>query len=121
MDDFYFSKAQEDIFKNYRNNLLKVINGTLDKLTRKLDNINAKIESCKNMEQYKTYGELLIANIYRIDTLKISDNFVELENYYDNNNLIDIPLDSSMTPSKNAKMYFKKYRKLQKNVEYYVG
>ena len=76
LDDFYFNKAQEDIFKNYRNNLLKIINGTLDKLTRKLDNINSKIEACQNMEKYKVYGELLIANIYRIDTLKTSDDFV---------------------------------------------
>ena len=117
LDDFYFSKAQEDIFKNYRNNLLKVINGTLDKLTRKLDNINAKIESCKNMEQYKTYGELLIANIYRIDTLKISDNFVELENYYDNNNLVKIPINNELSTSQNAENYFKKYNKQKNTLE----
>ncbi len=117
LDDFYFNKAQEDIFKNYRNNLLKIINGTLDKLTRKLDNINSKIETCQNMEKYKVYGELLIANIYRIDTLKTSDNFVELENYYDNNNLIKIPINNELSTSQNAENYFKKYNKQKNTLE----
>lgn len=117
LDDFYFSKAQEDIFKTYRNNLLKVINGTLDKLTRKLDNINLKIESCQNMERYKIYGELLIANIYRIDTLKTSSDFVELENYYDNNNLVKIPINKELSTSQNAENYFKKYNKQKNTLE----
>ena len=117
LDDFYFNKAQEDIFKNYRNNLLKIINGTLDKLTRKLDNINSKIEACQNMEKYKVYGELLIANIYRIDTLKTSDDFVELENYYDNNNLVKIPINNELSTSQNAENYFKKYNKQKNTLE----
>ena len=117
LDDFYFQKSQEDIFKNYRNNLLKIINGILDKITRKLDNINSKIESCKNMEKYKIYGELLIANIYRIDTLKISQNFVEVENYYDNNNLIQIPINNELSTSQNSENYFKKYNKQKNTLE----
>ena len=117
LDDFYFQKSREDIFKNYRNNLLKIINGTLDKITRKLDNINSKIEACKNMEKYKTYGELLIANIYRIDTLKILQNYVEVENYYDNNNLVQIPINNELSTSQNAENYFKKYNKQKNTLE----
>lgn len=117
LDDFYFQKSQEDIFKNYRNNLLKIINGTLDKITRKLDNINSKIEACKNKDMYKTYGELLIANIYRIDTLKTRENYVEVENYYDNNNLIQIPINNELSTSQNAENYFKKYNKQKNTLE----
>lgn len=117
LDDFYFEKMQEDLFKNYRNNLLKVINSTLDKITKKLDNINNKIEACKDMNKYKIYGELLIANIYRINTLNISDNFVELENYYDNNNIVSIPVNTDISTSQNAEKYFKKYNKLKNTLE----
>ena len=117
LDDFYFQKSQEDIFKNYRNNLLKIINGTLDKITRKLDNINSKIEACKNKDMYKTYGELLIANIYRIDTLKTRENYVEVENYYDNNNLVQIPINNELSTSQNAENYFKKYNKQKNTLE----
>ena len=117
LDDFYYEKMQEDLFKNYRNNLLKVINNTLDKITKKLDNINNKIEACKDMNKYKIYGELLIANIYRINTLNISDNFVELENYYDNNNIVSVPVNTDISTSQNAEKYFKKYNKLKNTLE----
>ena len=33
------------------------------------------------------------------------------ENYYDNNDLITIPLDQRFYPSQNAKLFFKKYNK----------
>lgn len=42
---------------------------------------------------------------------------VELENYYDNNNIITIPLDKKYSPSYNAKRYFKKYTKLKNALE----
>lgn len=117
LDDFYFAKSQDEIFKNYRNNLLKIINGTLDKITRKLDNIDKKIHDCENMEKYKIFGELLIANIYRIDTLRTSDNFVEVENYYDNNAIVKIPIDTNLSTSQNAEKYYKKYNKLKNTLE----
>ena len=69
------------------------------------------------MEKYKVYGELLIANIYRIDTLKTSDDFVELENYYDNNNLVKIPINNELSTSRNAENYFKKYNKQKNTLE----
>lgn len=117
LDDFYFAKSQDETFKTYRNNLLKIINGVLDKLIRKLDNINNKISSCEDMEKYKILGELLIANIYRVDTLKISEDLVTLENYYDNNNLIKIPINNTISTSQNAENYFKKYNKLKNTLE----
>ena len=58
------------------------------------------------MDIYKVYGELLTANLYRIKDENISS--IELENYYENNNLTSIPLDIKYTPSINAKRYFKK-------------
>lgn len=117
IDDFYYSKSCEELYKSYKNNMLKIINLTLDKITKKIDNINAKLESCNNLDKYKIYGELLIANIYRLDTLKINDNFVSLENYYDNNNLIKIPIDNNLSTSQNAEKYFKRYNKLKNTLE----
>ena len=44
-------------------------------------------------------------------------NYIEVENYYDNNNIISIPLDAKYVPSYNAKRYFKKYSKLKNALE----
>lgn len=144
LDNFYNEKANQEAYVNYRNMVLKILNGTLDKLLKKMDNINEKIKSCENMEQYKIYGELLIANIYKFDnksktynnevdskeTNNAHDNlnfeyeadkentqYVVVENYYDNNNKIEIPIDCHLSISKNAEKYFKKYNKLKNTVK----
>ena len=57
---------------------------------------------------------MITSNLYRIPDYPQSE--VTLENYYDNNNLINIPLDEKFSPSKNAKNFFKKYRKLQNTI-----
>ena len=111
LDDFYYNKFQDEYFKSYRNNLLKIINCTLDKIVKKFDNINRKLDDCKDIDSLKIYGELLLANIYKIDTLKISDNYVLVENYYENNAITRISIDNTISTSKNAENYFKKYNK----------
>lgn len=115
MDDFYNDKSEKELFVNYRNSLLKLLSGTLDKLSKKMENIDQKILACKDMEKNKEYGELLIANIYRFKDIKEYENVKELEveNYYDNNNLVKIPIDVSLNIQKNADKYFKKYNKMK--------
>ncbi len=111
LDDYYFTKELNTNFINYRNNLLKLILLKLNKLNNKLDLINKKIAECNNAEKYKLYGELITSNLYRINNYNTDS--ITLENYYDNNNEITISLDKSITPSANAKIFFKKYKKLK--------
>ena len=115
LDDFYHQKETSFEFKNYRNTVLKLILNTLKKYNQRLLNINSKLESCENMDKYKLYGELITANLYKIKNENIEK--IELENYYDNNNLITIPLDKKYTPAINAKRFFKKYNKLKNTLE----
>lgn len=111
LDDYYTSKEIYATFTNYRNSLLKLILNKLHKLNSKLDLINEKIAECKDTDKYRLYGELITSNLYRIDNHNVDS--ITLENYYENNNLITIPLDKSISPSANAKKFFKKYQKLK--------
>ena len=110
IDDFYYNKENEELYKNSKNNLLRLVLKALEKCTNKLNSINSKINECKDINKYKIYGELITANLYK---LKEKVSYIKLENYYDNNNLIEIPLDISISPNKNAEKYFKKYNKLK--------
>lgn len=123
LDDFYSKKQGEEEYKNFRNSLLKILSNTLDKIVRKLDNINDKIKACEDMEQNKISGELLLSNIYRFTEnyekakepgmILITEDtqYIELQNYYNNNELIKIKINPKLTISKNADKYFKKYNK----------
>ena len=118
IDDYYFHKETSEEFKVYRNSISKLILDTLKKYNKRLYNINEKLKKCDQMDTYKLYGELITANLYRIKNE--NTDTVSLENYYDNNKIITIPLDKRYSPSHNAKLFFKKYNKL-KNALLIVG
>ena len=111
IDDFYFERETSETFTNYRNTIFRMILEVLKKYNSRLLSINSKLKECNEMDTYKLYGELITANLYRLQNTHSSN--IQLENYYDNNNLISIPLDTKYSPSVNAKRYFKKYSKLK--------
>ena len=111
IDDFYYNKESLDNFSSYRNNLLKLISQVLKKYSYRLENINSKLKECANKDLYKLYGELITANLYRLTD--VNSDKITLENYYDNFNPIEIPINKSISISENAKKYFKKYNKLK--------
>ena len=111
IDDFYFEKETSELFKNYRNSILHLILATLKKYEKRLENIDNKLSECNNMDKFRLYGELITSNLYHIPNRNV--NSIEVENYYDNNSPITIPLDQKYLPSYNAKRYFKKYNKLK--------
>ena len=115
LDDFYFNKYSSEKFVGYRNSLLKLILEVLKKYNKRLENMDDKLAECKNMDKYKLYGELITANLYRIENKNI--NYAFVENYYDNNNLIKIDLDKKYSPNINAKRFYKKYNKLKNTLE----
>ena len=111
LDDFYYSKENDELFVSSRNTLLSIILSALKKYEKRLNNIDEKLVECSDMEKYKLYGELITANLYRLPAYNLEE--VTLENYYDSNNLLTVPLDKRYSPQYNAKRYFKKYNKLK--------
>lgn len=112
LDEFYFNKEENSIFVNSRNNLLKIVSSSLKKVYKKIENINLKLKECNEMDKFRLYGELLTANLYKVNSSLNYQEFT-VENYYDNNSLITIPLDKSISVQKNIEKYFKKYNKLK--------
>ena len=115
IDDFYYERETSESFKNYRNTILRLIFETLKKYNKRLENINTKLKECDDMDKYRLYGELITANLYRLPNNHSES--IEVENYYENNKKIIIPMDIRYTPNINAKRYFKKYTKLKNAFE----
>ena len=116
LDDYYSKKDIDDSILSYKNNLLKLVLKVLKKASKKIANMNIKLKECENMEQYRIYGELITSNLYQIDA-NVNKKSITLLNYYDENKPIDIPLDSTISVSYNAKKFFKKYHKLKNTLE----
>lgn len=114
LDDYYSQKQQENEFMQYRNTLLNFLMKKLKKIAKKSDEVNQKIQECTKMDTYQLYGKLLTNNLYKLTSEHV--DHVVLQNYYKQNEPITIPLDISLSPSDNAKKYFKKYHKLKNTI-----
>ena len=113
LDKFYSEKENKNILHGYKQSLSREVLNQKSKYDKNLKRVNEIIAESKDMEKYKEYGELLSSNIYRMQSgLKE----IEVENFFDNNNPIVIPLNESFSPSKNTQQYFKKYTKLKNSL-----
>lgn len=114
MIDDYYSKFQElFILKNEKHRLLSIINPELKKVQSSIDKIELLLKKRNNIDKYKLYGDLLIANIYQKKDFQKS---LELFDYTNNKN-ITIELDETKTMSENAQKYYKLYSKAKNTKE----
>ena len=114
-EDYVITNGSKQ-FINYRNSILKLILNELKKYKKRLMNMDEKLEECNKKDQYRIYGELITSNLYQINQ-NTNLNYICLNNYYEDNKPIMIPLDKTISPSLNAKKYFKKYTKLKNACE----
>ncbi|UKI36913.1 MAG: NFACT family protein [Clostridiales bacterium] len=82
-----------------------MISNNLARCRKKLQLECETLEKCKKRELNKVKGDLITANIYRINK---GDKKAVLENFYDGGKIIEIALDETLTPSQNAQKYYKK-------------
>lgn len=113
LDEFYSQKENVSLLKSAKANLQRDINSQISKISKKLALVLKNLDEEPNLEKYKQYGDLISCNIYKMN---IGMSKLEVENFYDNNKLIEIPLQINLTPSRNAQQYFKKYNKLKGSI-----
>lgn len=100
---------------NLKNNLYDTVKKLYTKLNKKLIIYNEDLDKCKDFDKYKTYAELISA--YGYDANNIDGEVLKAVNYNNNNEIINIPIDSSISISKNVEKYYSKYNKLKRTKE----
>lgn len=108
LDDFYFEKDKINRIKRKASDLFKILNNAVERTSRKINNRRLELEKSENREQLRIFAELITANQYRL--LEKSSAYT-VENYYDNCNTVDIPVNPALTAQQNAQKYFKEYKK----------
>lgn len=108
LDSFYFERDRALRTKRRANDLYKLVSSTIERISRKLNNQRAELKACENKEQLRIFGELINANQYRLSK---GAAFYDLENFYEDNAAVRIPVNPAFTPNQNAQKYYKDYRK----------
>ena len=109
VESFYMKKASSESIRQRSGDLLKFLQTSLDRCYKKLQIQDQTLKKAAKRDKYKMYGDLITANIYRIE--QGMEN-VTLENFYSENmEEVTIPLKNDLSPSQNAQRYYTKYNK----------
>lgn len=109
VDEFYYKRDMHERMRQKSSDLTKLLNNHIERVGKKIVILERTVKDAENRDKFKNFGDLLTANIYRLeDGMKSA----ELENYYEPEcPLVKITLDPSLSPSQNAQKYYKKYNK----------
>lgn len=110
LDYFYYERVRLMRIKARSADLFKIVTTLQERAVRKAINRKQELDDCRDKETYKLFGDLISANLY---CLEKGAPYYDLENYYNNNKIIRIPADVTLTPSQNSQKYYKEYRKKQ--------
>ncbi len=109
LDYFYFERDRAARTKQRANDLFKLLMNLTERTSRRISVQREELSACADKDRFKLYGDLISANMYRIQK---GDSSVETENFYDENcPQIEIKLDVRKTPSQNAQHYYSEYKK----------
>ncbi len=109
VEEFFSTRDLHDRLTQKAAGTVKAINNNIDRCQKKIAIHQDILAKSKNRDKYKIYGDLLTANLYRMEPNASS---ITVQNYYSENcEDITIDLKPELSPSRNAQRYYKLYNK----------
>lgn len=107
------AKKIHTVTESKRSTLKKLIKRLINKTEFTIDKITKEIHNAEGANEFRKYGELLIANLHslpkRTDQVKVTD--------WESGKEFSIKLDPKIDVSKNAQHFFKIYGNLKRQLE----
>ncbi|MCL2797741.1 MAG: NFACT family protein, partial [Firmicutes bacterium] len=115
-DRYYTYKETSGALEDKRNKLAAAVRAGVAKAEKRLAQALDQKMNAEDFEDERIKGEILTANLYRIMP---GDKTLAAENYYaDPPAPIEIPLDATLSPAKQAQRFYKRYQKKKKALEF---
>lgn len=115
IDNFYSVNKSNDRLDQMKSSLIKKINSHKKSVNKKIKILNNNISKEAQAENSKKKADLLAANLYRIDG---KSKEIELEDFYNDNNLIKISLNPMKSPWENIDEYYNRAKKIKAAIVY---
>ncbi len=116
LDDYYARAEWFDAMEGVRSPIRKILQTQRDRCKRKAELLNKELQASEEANQYRLFGDLLLAHQYDVQQGQSS---VLLQNFFDTSGgqevaTVKVPLDPRFDAMGNSKRYFTKYRKLRR-------
>ncbi len=109
LDSFYIERDTADRMRVKTADLNRILTNLIHRASNKINVQRQELSACANREELRMKGDLLQANLYRIERGAES---VVVDNFYDENNApIEIKLNPAISPAQNAQKYYKDYNR----------
>ncbi|MGI6030851.1 MAG: Rqc2 family fibronectin-binding protein [Eubacteriales bacterium] len=116
LDEYYDLRDTMERMRQKSADVFRVVMNNLERVSKKLAIQQEELEQSRQRDQYRVYGDLLTANLYRMERGMTS---VTVENYYEEGcPPVEIELDIRNTPNQNAQMYYRRYQKMKSKEEH---
>ena len=108
-DEYFADKDRTERIRQRAKDLLRLLSSARQRTEKKLAIQRESLLDSERGEEYKKQGDLITANLYRLERGMTSFTTVD---YYDENcPEIEIPLNPMLSPSQNAQKAYKLYSK----------
>ncbi len=109
LDTYFEEKDRLEHIHQRARDLLTLLSNAEARTERKLGIQRQALLDSEHGEEYKKYGDLITANLYRLE--RGMQSFKAVDYYDENCPEIEIKLDSRLSPSQNAQRMYKLYNK----------
>jgi predicted ribosome quality control (RQC) complex YloA/Tae2 family protein len=115
LNEFYYTYTQVFTLFKEKNALLTSLNSKLQSGKNYYKKTFAKLAELEQDTSYKVWADLIMANLHQ---LKAGDEKAVVNNFYNNDHLIEIKLKRELSPQKTAELYYRKSKNQQIEAEH---
>ena len=113
LDSYFETRDNIQRVHQRASDILRLLTNAEARIKKKLELQHAELKECEKGSEYKKWGDLITANIWRLSRGQTSAEFEDYENMHDDGSfgIVNVELDSRLSPSANAQRYYKRYNK----------
>lgn len=113
VNHFFNYKIQKESLEKEKTAQLKKLKSQIHRTTSYIETNRHKLNAITKSTDYSKIADILMANLHQIPK---GVSFVELQNFYSNNQLLTIKLKKDLTAQKNAENYYRKFKNQSKEL-----
>lgn len=113
LDDFFHTRDREQHIRQRAADILRILTAADSRLRKKLELQRVELADCEKGEEFKKRADLITANLYQLSRGMTKVELTDYEDWREDGSYgsVTVELDSRLSPSANAQVYYKKYNK----------
>ncbi len=113
-NEFYYNFTQTTALLQEKNALLHALRSRLQAGKNFIQKNHEKLNDLLHNNNYKEWADLIMANLHMVKPMSDS---VSVENFYNEYKPVEIKLKKTLTPQKNAEVYYRKSKNQQIEID----